>query len=47
MTIKPISVESERTFSAVKHFAIKKRDHLGDNTLNGLCFFKTYLKNNK
>ena len=47
MTSKPTSVESECTFSAAGCFATKKRSRLGDETLNALCFLKTYFKNNK
>ena len=47
MTIKPTSVESERAFSVAGLFAIKIRSRLGDETLDVLCFLKTYFKNNQ
>lgn len=46
MTIKPTSVESERAFSAAGLFATKIRSRLGDETLDALCFLKSYFKNN-
>lgn len=41
-TIQPTSIESERVFSMSSNFCTKKRSSLGDNSLNALCFLKTY-----
>ena len=47
MTIKPISVKSERAYSAAGFFATKIGSRHGDETLDVLCFLKTYFKNNQ
>jgi vacuolar-type H+-ATPase subunit I/STV1 len=46
-TIQPTSTESERVFSLSSNFCTKKRSSLGDNSLNALCFLKTFFLNNR
>ena len=46
-TIQPTSFESERAFSACGLFVTKLRSSLNDNTIDTLCFLKSYYKNNK
>ena len=46
ISIKPI-VKSERAFFAAGLFSTKIRSRLGDETLDVLCFLKTYFKNNQ
>ena len=43
-SIPPISVESERAFSAAGLFITKIRSRLGDDTLDSLCFLKSYFR---
>ena len=43
-SIPPTSVESERAFSAAGLFITKIRSRLGDDTLDSLCFLKSYFK---
>ncbi len=42
LTIPPTSVESERAFSALGNFVSKKRCRLEDESINELCFLKSY-----
>ena len=42
ITMKPTSVEAERTFSAAGYFLSKLRTRMGENTLNALCFLRCY-----
>ena len=46
-TIRPTSVESEQAFSECRLFVTKLRSSLNDNTINALCFLKSYYKNNE
>jgi len=46
-TIKPTSTESERVFSLCGTFVTKRRSALGDDTINMLCFLKSYFNKNK
>ena len=43
-SIPPTSVESERAFSAAGLFITKIRSRLGDDTLDSLCFLKSYFR---
>ena len=45
--IQPTSVESEQVFSACGLFVTNLRSSLNDNTIDTLCFLKSYYKNNK
>ena len=47
MTIKPTSVESERTFSVSGNFAIKIRSRLNDNTLTAFVCLKRSFQEQK
>lgn len=42
LTIPPTSVESERAFSAAQHITTKIRSRLDDDTLDQICFLKSY-----
>ena len=42
MTIQPTSIESERVFSMSANFCTKKRSSLNDNSIDCLCFLKSY-----
>lgn len=42
LTIKPTSVESERSFSVAGNFATKIRNKLSNETLNALCVLKSF-----
>ena len=46
-SIPPTSVESERDFSATGLFITKIRSRLSDDTLDSLCFLKSYFRNLK
>ena len=46
-TIPPTSMESERAFSAAGLFITKIRSRLADDTLDSLCFIRSYFKNQK
>lgn len=46
MTIKPTSVESERSFSAGGYFCSKIRSKLAPSTIDTLCFLRHFIKNN-
>lgn len=46
-TIVPTSIEAERAFSAASILCGKFRGRLRDDTLNTLCFLRSYFKNNK
>lgn len=46
-SIKPTSVESERAFSSAGLFVTKIRSRLGDDSIDSLCFLKSYLMNLK
>ena len=46
-TIPPTSIESERAFSAAGLFITKLRSRLADDTLDSLCFIRSYFKNQK
>ena len=43
-SIPQTSVESERAFSAAGLFITKIRSRLGDDTLDSLCFLKSYFR---
>lgn len=45
ITLLPTSVESERAFSAAGYIATDIRCRLADNTLNTLCFLRSYFQN--
>ena len=47
LSIKATSVESERAFSAAGLFITKVRSRLSAETIDGLCFTKSYLKSEK
>ena len=47
MSVKPTSVESERTFSIGGGFATKVRSRMSDETLSALVTLKTFFKKNK
>lgn len=47
MTIKPTSVESERAFSSAGQFITRIRSRMNDETLDELCFLKSYLQKYK
>ena len=42
LTIPPTSVEAERAFSAAELFITKLRSRLSDNSIDALCFLRTY-----
>lgn len=42
LSIKPTSVESERAFSAAGQVCSKLRSRLNDDTLDTLCFLRSY-----
>ena len=44
LTIPPTSVESERAFSTAGYFCTKIRSRLNDETLNTLCFLRSYFQ---
>lgn len=43
-TIKPTSTQNERNFSIATDFVSKKRTRLSSETLDALCFLKSYFK---
>jgi len=43
--VLPISVESERAFSAAGVVCSKLRTRLGDETLDYLCMLRTFVQN--
>lgn len=45
LTITPTSVEAERAFSATGYFCNDLRSSLGDETINSLCFLRSYFQN--
>jgi len=45
-SVVPTSVESERAFSAAGYLANKIRSRLADDTLDILCFLRSYFQNN-
>jgi len=45
LTITPTSVEAERAFSAAGYFCNDLRSSLGDETINSLCFLRSYFQN--
>ena len=47
LTIKPTSVEAERTFSTSGNFATKIRSRLGDDTLSALVMLKRHFQQQK
>ena len=47
MSIPPTSVEAERAFSAAGLQCTKIRSRLNDDTLDTLCFLRTYYRNHK
>ena len=44
MTLKPTSVEAERAFSAAGYICSSLRSRLGDNTINTICFLRSYFQ---
>ena len=42
LTMKPTSVEAERSFSAAGYFLSKLHTRMGENTLNALCFLRCF-----
>jgi len=44
LSVPPITVESERAFSAAGVVCSKLRTHLGDETLDNLCTLRTKLR---
>ena len=47
MTIPPTSVEAERSFSAAGLFITKLRTSLKDETIDNLCFIRSFLMQNE
>jgi len=47
MTVPPTSVEAERAFSAAGILCSKLRSSLGDNTLDTLCFLRSYYRDSQ
>jgi hypothetical protein len=47
LTIPPTSVEAERVFSATGLFITKLRTRLDDNTVDKLCFLRSYFQSKK
>lgn len=45
VTITPTSVEAERAFSAAGYICNDLRSRLGDETINSLCFLRSYFQN--
>jgi len=46
MSIPPTSVEAERAFSAAGIVCSRLRTRLGDETLDSLCFLRSYFQKN-
>jgi hypothetical protein len=46
MTLKPTSVEAERAFSAAGYICSSLRSRMGDNTINTICFLRSYFQKN-
>jgi hypothetical protein len=44
MTIQPTSVDAERAFSDAGAVVTKFRTQLNDNTIDKLCFLRSYFK---
>ena len=47
LAIPPTSIEAERAFSAAGLLCTKVRSRLGDNTLDTLCFLRTFYRSRK
>lgn len=45
LTIKPTSVEAERAFSAAGYICSSIRSRLGDDTINTICFLRSFFQN--
>lgn len=45
--IKPTSIESERAFSSAGYICSKIRSRMNDDTLDHLCFLRTYFNHEK
>lgn len=45
LTIKPTSVEAERAFSAAGYICSSIRSRLADDTINNICFLRSYFQN--
>jgi len=45
LTIVPTSVEAERAFSAAGYLCNYLRSSLRDETINSLCFLRSYFQN--
>ena len=45
LNISPTSVASERAFSAAGRFITNERSRMSHQTLDDLCFLKSYFKN--
>ena len=45
LSIQPTSVESERAFSVAGLICTRIRSRMGDNSLNNLCFLRSYINN--
>lgn len=44
LTVTPTSVEAERAFSAAGYLCNNLRSSLGDETINSLCFLRSYFQ---
>lgn len=47
ITVKPTSVEAERAFSAAGYICNSLRSRLGDNTINTICFLRSFFQTQK
>ncbi|KAJ8703695.1 hypothetical protein PYW08_002152 [Mythimna loreyi] len=47
LTIKPTSVEAERAFSAAGYICSSIRSRLGDDTINTICFLRSFFQSKK
>lgn len=47
LTIKPTSVEAERAFSAAGYICSSIRSRLADDTINTICFLRSFFQNQK
>lgn len=47
LTLKPTSVEAERAFSAAGYICSSIRSRLGDNTIDAICFLRSFFQKEK